>query len=278
MKNIDINRVKMLARWMSVTSTKEYVTMVASTAIAFLFAMLVALMGSSALGRSYGIADRSMTTDVFVGSGFTQMASALVILMFSVGGCWVFSNMKNKQQRIAFKMLPATDMEKFLVRVLYVSLGWWIGGMLAYCVADVARQLLCLCMGNGVTGSTIPAFFSSMADELWNGDFMGCMTSVLAAIMLNSVYVLGGTLFRRRQFVITTALMFVLTLVVVLLSAYVLTEGMGGWDFEIGSLTGSTTQKAIGSVVYLVISAVCYTLSFRIFRRMQVVNHRWTNL
>lgn len=74
----------------------------------------------------------------------------------TISGCWIMNNMKTKEQRITFKMLPASDLEKFIVRALYITVVWVLIGVVAFCLADFCRMLICFISGSHGTYSTIP--------------------------------------------------------------------------------------------------------------------------
>lgn len=208
----------------------------------------------------------------------------IYIIVSMIGGCWIFNNMKTKEQRITFKMLPATDAEKFAVRVLYVTLVWWLMGIVAFCAADVFRMLVSLIVGTDVVRSTIPDFLSMLFGIGGNDhvvvNYRGIVEALPFIVMLyawvfwvHSLYILGGAFFRRRQFVLTTVVHFVLMLVFTPL----IIDIVDGFDRDTVEFWATTWAWTVAAVLFA-LGVLDWWLSYKIFRRMQVVNNKWVNL
>lgn len=58
-----------------------------------------------------------------------------------VGGSMVFRNMRTKQQRIAYMMLPASNMEKYVTRVVMVVLGGLLMSVVSFVLADQLQMV-----------------------------------------------------------------------------------------------------------------------------------------
>lgn len=124
-------------------------------------------------------------------------------LLFSLSR--TFSNLKTKQGRIASLMLPATNLEKYLSRVLIHTLFYTLAFILAAILADLARM--------GVY-SLFPHNYGSILPGLWKeatGDFplpshyspdRYCFL-VAASAWYYSCYLLGSAGFRKRPFLYT---------------------------------------------------------------------------
>lgn len=175
-----------------------------------------------------------------------------------------------------FKLLPASDAEKFLVRYIYVTIFWIAGCIVAFCIADVLRLSLSLITGHGMQTTTIPHFFNALINAItFSGidDAADAILSVELLMFTHSIYLLGGTLFRRRQFVLTSMTMILGTI----LLAWVASWFVDSRSFDIN-------EESLKGFVYFimcllpVLIAAAYWLSFRIFKRMQVVNNKWINL
>ena len=191
---------------------KEILTNAAAMFFAMCIPFVVAVLGCR--GEAWHVVAENLNSAVATDLG-------IYIIVSMIGGCWIFNNMKTKEQRITFKMLPATDAEKFAVRVLYVTLVWWLMGIVAFCAADVFRMLVSLIVGTDVVRSTIPDFLSMLFGIGGNDhvvvNYRGIVEALPFIVMLyawvfwvHSLYILGGAFFRRRQFVLTTVVHFVL--------------------------------------------------------------------
>lgn len=275
MKNFDMNRFGRTLRWSALMTKKEALTNLAS--MTFAFAVLAVVQVMSSRNKS-----DMVVADNF--NSFTSFALFVFLIICSIGGCWIFSNMKTKEQRITFKMLPATDLEKFVVRALYATVVWWLMAFVAFCLSDLFRMLVSLVAGVSIKGSAVPLFFSMISantdvniNTLNSGDtaFAAAIYTMANAwaFWAHSLYILGGTLFRRRQFVQTTLAHCVIGLVFTpILINFVDTS------YAVALRETIISMVWVAAVVFIVWGLVDWWLSYRIFRRMQVINNKWLNI
>lgn len=275
MKNFDINRFGSVLKWNALMTKKEILTNTASMTFAFVVLAVVQVM-SSRNKSDMVVADNF--------NSFTSFALFVFLIICSIGGCWIFSNMKTKEQRITFKMLPATDLEKFVVRALYATVVWWLMAFVAFCLADLFRMLVSLVAGVSIKGSAVPLFFSMISantdvniNTLNSGDvaFAAAIYTMANAwaFWAHSLYILGGTLFRRRQFVLTTLAHSIIGLVFTPMLIHFVDSS--------DSLALRDSLVAIvwtAAAVFAVWGLLDWWLSYSIFRRMQVINNKWLNI
>lgn len=275
MKNFDMNRFGRTLRWSALMTKKEALTNLASMTFAFAVLAVVQVMSSRNVPDI--VAEHNFQS-------FTSFALFVFLIICSIGGCWIFSNMKTKEQRITFKMLPATDLEKFVVRALYATVVWWLMAFVAFCLADLFRMLVSLVAGVSIKGSAVPLFFSMISantdvniNTLNSGDvaFAAAIYTMANAwaFWAHSLYILGGTLFRRRQFVLTTLAHSIIGLVFTPMLIHFVDSS--------DSLALRDSLIAIvwtAAAVFAVWGLVDWWLSYRIFRRMQVINNKWLNI
>ena len=275
MKNFDMNRFGRTLKWSALMTKKEALTNLASMTFAFAVLAVVQVMSSR------NVPDIVVENNLH---NFTSFALFVFLIICSIGGCWIFSNMKNKEQRITFKMLPATDLEKFVVRALYATVVWWLMAFVAFCLADLFRMLVSLVAGVSIKGSAVPLFFSMISantdvniNTLNSGDvaFAAAIYTManVWAFWAHSLYILGGTLFRRRQFVLTTLAHSIIGLVFTPMLIHFVDSS--------DSLALRDSLVAIvwtAAAVFAVWGLLDWWLSYRIFRRMQVINNKWLNI
>ena len=275
MKNFDMNRFGRTLRWSALMTKKEALTNLASMTFAFAVLAVVQVMSSRNVPDI--VAEHNFQS-------FTSFALFVFLIICSIGGCWIFSNMKTKEQRITFKMLPATDLEKFVVRALYATVVWWLMAFMAFCLADLFRMLVSLVAGVSIKGSAVPLFFSMISantdvniNTLNSGDvaFAAAIYTMANAwaFWAHSLYILGGTLFRRRQFVLTTLAHSIIGLVFTPMLIHFVDSS--------DSLALRDSLVAIvwtAAAVFAVWGLLDWWLSYRIFRRMQVINNKWLNI
>lgn len=275
MKNFDINRFGSVLKWNALMTKKEILTNTASMTFAFVVLAVVQVM-SSRNESDMVVADNF--------NSFTSFALFVFLIICSIGGCWIFNNMKTKEQRITFKMLPATDLEKFVARALYATVVWWLMGFIAFCLADLFRMLISLIAGIDIVKSAIPDFLNMLfGGNDHNISIFGetDMTYVLPltfavnawAFWVHSLYILGGALFRRRQFVLTT----LAHCIIGLAFTPIIVDFVDSLDKATAEQMFCTVMWTAGSV-FTLLFLLNWWLSYKIFRRMQVINNKWLNL
>lgn len=275
MKNFDINRFGSVLKWNALMTKKEILTNTASMTFAFVVLAVVQVM-SSRNESDMVVADNF--------NSFTSFALFVFLIICSIGGCWLFNNMKTKEQRITFKMLPATDLEKFVVRALYATVVWWLMGFIAFCLADLFRMLISLIAGIDIVKSAVPDFLNMLfGGNDHNISIFGetDMTYVLPltfaanawAFWVHSLYILGGALFRRRQFVQTT----LAHCIIGLAFTPIIVDFVDSLDKATAEQMFCIVMWTAGSV-FTLLFLLNWWLSYKIFRRMQVINNKWLNL
>ena len=254
---------------------KEILTYTASMTFAFAVLAVMQVMSSR------NVPDLIVAKNLH---NFTSFALFVFVIICFIGGCWIFSNMKTKEQRITFKMLPATDLEKFVVRALYATVVWWLMGFIAFCLADLFRMLISLIAGIDIVKSAVPDFLNMLfGGNDHNISIFGetDMTYVLPltfaanawAFWVHSLYILGGALFRRRQFVLTT----LAHCIIGLAFTPVIVNFVDSLDKATAEQMFCTVMWTAGSV-FTLLFLLNWWLSYKIFRRMQVINNKWLNL
>lgn len=212
-----------------------------------------------------------------------ELCTVVYLVVIIIAGTWIFADMGTKAQRIKVKMLPATDLEKYLVRWLGVTLGTMAIGIATYCVADALRILTCLVAGVDYLHFTILDFLRL----LFTNTEMGFTTAstvpaeaqgvyFLATgwlIWAQSLYILGGTLLRRYQFAITS----VVHIVLFVAFAAVISGARVDVEQAVTNIDNNTAFYAFGTLL-MAVAVANWCLSYRVFRRMQVVNNKWINL
>ena len=102
---------------------------------------------------------------------------------------------------------------------------------------------------------------------------------------VHSLYIVGGTLFRRQQFLFTSATIAVVGILLIMLLNQI------DWTvFHFGFITGTWDEKTqtytqiFHPLFYIINSAMMllvvfhYWASYKLFTRMQVINNKWLNV
>lgn len=210
----------------------------------------------------------------------------IIFFCFSMlfGASFLFSGMKDTRKRSAFLLWPVSNLEKYTINLL-LSIVWLavitIG---AYMLADTLRVFIDWVTGRVVIWG-IPMIgtrvFGPAPFEHWQMAWM-----LFAWVFyIHSLYIVGGTLFRRQQFLLTSC-----TIVLVAILLTMLLNQIDWNSMNIEFITGTWDEKTrtytqifhpffyiLNTAVTLLIF-VHYWLSYKLFCRMQVINNKWLNV
>lgn len=205
-------------------------------------------------------------------SAATVLPMTLVSIVFS--GVTMFSSLKTKQQRATYLMIPASVGEKFVSRLIVTTLGVMLMVVVALAMADVLRWIAHILLQRGSGGSVVASTLTFIVMQF---EWKEVTSLTLVVIWAQSIYILGSAFFRRHAWFLTTAVMFVLTMLVsgaITYGAYRLMDIIDFDEYEVNE----TALFGWSVVVLTVLTLVNYWLSYRIFSRMQVINNKWVNL
>jgi len=197
------------------------------------------------------------------------------------GATSMFSQMKDTRQRSAYLLWPVSNLEKYVVSfLLYFGL-MAILTLCAYAMADALRVLV-----DWLTGRVIIWGIPKLG-ELFSSDavFECCQSAWMFfawVLYFYSLYVVGGTLFRRQQFLFTSITIVVVAILLVMLLNQIHPDiefVTGTWDEKT-----ETYCRTYHPAFYILNSVVCvltifhYWASYKLFTRMQVINNKWLNV
>lgn len=270
MSNFNTKRFIQTLKWSAQATKKEITTIAGCMFFLYLMPFIISVISSQ------GKPD-IMVEDNIHSATITCISVFTAYLIIS--GCWILNNMKTKEQRITFKMLPASDLEKYLSRVIYITVVWFAIGILTYCLADICRMLICLISGTHGTYSTIPLalnmmFVENRMDITVRGiEYRMVISSIYAWIFwVHSLYVLGGAFFRRRQFILTSCVHFLLGFLALFLSRYKSSVIIDSDNMHINMLLYTYP------FVTFAVALFNWWLAYKLFKRSQVINNKWINL
>jgi len=189
--------------------------------------------------------------------------------------------MKSKQAAIDYLMLPASNFEKFIARIIFVMVFCQISFWMAAVAADVLQWLVSLIRYPvDKTGSVVwDCLFGIDGNNISFGNSEGgtlfaSFAGLLVFIWGHSVYTLGGVLFRKSPWVLTSLFMLVISL---LFAAFVgLSIGAvykSDYYFELETVW----VKWVVAIVLIALIVFNYVASYFLFKRLQVVNRKLIN-
>lgn len=289
----DKTRFVKLLKWEMMTGRKDYMRFAIGIALTltFLFcATIISLYFDDVNRYTEDLIIMFKKSTVMILSNF---AWAVYLFVIFLGASFVFKNVATKQQRIAFFSLPASNLEKFLVRLFHVMIGYPLCFLVALAFADIMQLFLSFILLKGpdysVLVKMITMLYSPIYNEISGEVIKGCLLfpngftlvgiteslSYFTFFAFNyAFWIFCGTLFRRNAWLLTLASQVVIGFVVIMLLRV----------FSFPSVGNSLNESSALALAYLfiaiawVVIALMYWGSYRLFSRMQVINNKWLNV
>lgn len=289
----DKTRFVQLLKWEMMTERKDYMRFAIGIALTLTF-----LFCATIISRYFDDVN-GYTEDMMImfkkGTVMILSNFAWTVYLFAIflGASFVFKNVATKQQRIAFFSLPASNLEKFLVRLFHVMIGYPLCFLVALAFADIMQLFLSFILLKGpdysVVVKSVTALFTPIYKDI-NGEIIkgwllfpngftlvGIMESLsyLTFFAFNyAFWIFCGTLFRRNAWLLTLASQVVIGFVVIMIFRVLSFPSIGNLLNESSALALAYLFIAIAWVVI----ALMYWGSYRLFSRMQVINNKWLNV
>lgn len=233
----------------------EFRLCVMSMAVMYMIFFFVKLFGSAPV---YEMLDEL--------SGFTFLT---MVFGITFGASFFAASLSDKGNRISHIMLPATNMEKFLARLIIVVCGTIVASYIIYLVLYLLLGIILWISGD------IPADAKFNPFAYFNFRFYGVtrineflLPLFVCALFGFSLYLLGGILWKKKSWIITS---------IILMPCFIL-EVTGGYLTVFKNINvniwcnGDETASLIFHIVIIsAMTVFCFWLSYFLFKRMQVV-------
>lgn len=194
------------------------------------------------------------------------------------GACYLFSQLKDTRKRSAYLLWPVSNLEKYIICLLHSIVLMLIITVGAYLLADALRVLV-----DFITGRVIIWGFpmSFNVDPEHNTPCMLLLFAFGMVFYIHSLYILGGTLFRRQQFLFTSIIFLIGLILVIML----LKQSVEWFDWNPGEMISYHGDEYhfhwtfyMFTILFYLLIAIHYWLSYRSLCRMQVINNKWLNV
>ena len=143
--------------------------------------------------------------DIFLDlSGFLFITLALGT---TLGAAFFAAGLSDKGSRISHIMLPATNAEKFLARLVVVLCGTIVASFAAYLVLSLVLAVLSVFSSSTPAGANLNPFaninihFYGIPDEK---EMLMLTGAFMFVLMVFSIYLLGGMLWKKKSWFITS--------------------------------------------------------------------------
>ena len=217
-----------------------------------------------------------------------QQTVAFGIVFFCIAmlffASFMFSQMKDTRSRSAYLLWPVSHLEKYVISLLLNIVLAAVLTFAAYVLADALRVFVDWVTGRIVIWG-VPKLFEPLGSNAAFDDWQSAWMFITAVFYIHSLYIVGGTLFRRQQFLMTSAAIVVIVILEAIIQNQISWIGDGlqfansTWDEK--TLTYTTTFYPAFYILNTVLCALTvfhYWASYKLFTRMQVINNKWLNV
>ena len=279
----DLHRFGMVLRWDLLTNKKRYIFGLLGLILGFtgcFVGSLYSIRGwAEAIANGESAPGAPSLSDFFIDQSYTFFWIFLAIVMV-VMACKVFHNMRTKVGRINFMMLPATNLEKFIARLLVMTVGAFVMVILALIGGDMIQFAASFVITPSFHTSLSWPILSQWSSAILSYTPMQMLDIFCFLLLIHSFCILGGSFYRKQAVVLTivtgTILLFVF--------GYTAT-----WLHELGvfPFAGHIMQnfefenevfQTLAIVCTLLFAAFNYWASYKLFTHMQVICNKWINI
>lgn len=272
--NFQFSRLLMVMRWDVFTNLKTYLNMTLGMTFALLPFLIMQLYQ---LSKQDQLSPDTIDLSYWGMSQYILFISSIAMYMMATQ---IFMVMKTTGQREQFLMLPASNLEKYISRFLFSTLGAAVAMLTAIVVSDLVQLIFSFLLLPGhhqsVCLSTVALLWKIWATFIENIDstsvLLLSLLVVTSGVLVHSFFILCGTLFRKHTIVVTTILFIAMTYLVIYVIESVpgtittcLNHGDSSWLFTL-------------IIAELLLAGFQYWLSYKVFTRMQVICNKWVNL
>lgn len=272
--NFQFSRLLMVMRWDVFTNLKSYLNMMLGMTFALLPFFIMQLYQ---LSKQYQLFPDTIDLSYLGMSQYVLMIFSIAMYMMATQ---IFMVMKTTGQREQFLMLPASNLEKYISRFLFSTLGAAVAMITAIVVSDLVQLIFSFVLLPGhhqsVCLSTMALLWKIWTTFIESIDSAGAlMLSLLimtCGVLVHSFFILCGTLFRKHTIVMSG----ILFIVMIYLVIYVI-ESVPG-TITTCLMHGDNSWIFCLLIAELLLAGFQYWLSYKVFTRMQVICNKWINL
>ena len=239
-------------------------------------------------------------------ASFQSMVLSAFLSVLVVGGVYsaslIMEPMRTQHGRISFLMLPATMLEKFVSRALFMTVGFFLMATLALVLAEATRYLFLplFDVPESFRQSLLPYVFdelnffaSSDAMTTTNSWYveteynilLGQMASVLSLAWIHSFFILGGCYWYKNPFWKTLGMLILANFALGVLFFFFI-KWADGLEHEVWERTFRWIENNLDWVTPACLLVFCilllsilimlnWWLSYKVFKRSQVIKPKF---
>lgn len=272
----------MMGNWK--TNLYRFIGVYTGAAMAFLFGM-------------YGIlsSDRGETGEAQYAGFCDTFHSILIFVTFFyllICASRIMEVINTKNKRISYMMLPATTGEKFISRVIYVCIISMVIFFVGLFFAELTRLALlplfnapeefhCFCLFDIMSVSFYDTIHINPEAYGGSSTFMPYLFLISNGLWGHSIYILGGTYFRKQPFRKTWGICMAAFFLILYLLVNISDEGsliyILKWMEDLADKSSCINEEVIFStisIIFLALTVFNWTLSYHLFRNSQITDRK----
>ena len=209
----------------------------------------------------------------------------------------IMENMVTKEKRIAFLMLPATMIEKFVARFLIVTVGLAAAILVAASLAEITRYLVLplFNLPEAFQQSVLYYFLSTISidgEQVYRGsgsalnmsyqNWLGETCGWAFLVWSHSLYILGGSYWYKKPFFKTLGILMLISILCSILSVHIISwvgdDSMRSFaEWLEANFQWMTLNKLLALGIAFLSSFTMFNwwLSYRLFARSQVIKPKF---
>lgn len=243
-----------------------------------LFAMLLGYLGAEDMDDF-----RGYSSIIF------SMFGYLLLIGSAFSASQIMETMDTQQKRVSYLMLPATSLEKFVVRALYVTVGFVVMATLALFMAEATRFLfmplfdLPECFHQSILSNVFDiSLINSWSQTYVCRNVLGALCVILFMGWCHSFFILGGCYWQKYPFWKTLGMILLVNHLIVMFTFF-LVETIGDVDWSINAEWLETHMDSVTiegvltflSILFALLLSLNWWLSYRCFTRSQVIKPKF---
>ena len=214
----------------------------------------------------------------------STVAFGLIFFCFAMlaAASLMFSGMKDTRKRSAFLLWPVSNLEKYVISIILSVFWMMVITFAAYVLADAMRVFVDWVTGRIIIWGVPIVFTQVFGQAVFHNDWQMVWWFFTIVFYIHSLYIVGGTLFRRQQFLFTSATIAVVGILLMMLLQQTNPDVefiTGTWDEKT-----ETYHQIFHPFFYILNTTLCalivfhYWASYKLFTRIQVINNKWLNV
>lgn len=236
--------------------------------------LAIVLFGAMFIGLVLMLWTRRSFDFHYMGGSFSIWAFLVIGFGSSYAAADIMRPMHTKAGRLSYLMLPASMLEKFVSRLLYVTVGYVAISSIALLVLDALYQIFIIAtQWDAMRGSLTLALLNDVNFRfIVESSELSSPVNVLFVVSTffvgNAFWVIGGSLWYSYAFGKTLAAQTVLGFVVIGILVFIAYSG----NLRPFSLSSLNLFFSVWAGVDFVVGAFLYWASYKLFTKSQVIS------